>query len=133
MYTSEGILHYTQEDNIYRLVVNVDKELARYYRSLIPKCMFTNDGMRYDPHITVVRPVKEIPVNLQYWNKYQNKPVVFFYDSEIKFGKVYYWLNVFCKDLELIRLELGLPVVSEYTLPPEGFLKCFHLTIANQK
>jgi hypothetical protein len=28
---------------------------------------------------------------------------------------------------------LGLPVSSEYTLPPEGFVKCFHMTIGNFK
>ncbi len=58
---------------------------------------------------------------------------MFFYHPQIHEGKIYYWLEIYCTLLEDIREELGLPVVSQYTLPPEGFRKVFHMTIGNTK
>jgi hypothetical protein len=85
----------------------------------------------YPAHISVVR--KEVPPVLSAWEKYQNEPINFNYSPEIHFGSVYIWLNVFSTELEAIRRELGLPVSSQYTLPPEGFVKCFHCSIGNFK
>ena len=129
MFESVGKLRYSGE---YRLVVEVDPELARYYRALIPSWLPANRP-RWPAHITIVRPEKEVPIHLEYWGKYEGDSVPFLYDPEIKSGKIYYWLNIWCKRLEDIRTELGLPVRSEFTLPPEGFVKCFHCTIANMK
>lgn len=129
--TSTGTLRYSFNDG-YKLIVEVDQGISDYYRSLIPKYIVANPP-RYPAHITVVRSYKETPTNLEPWGKYEGEKVEFFYDPEIKSGRVFHWLNAFCKRLEDIRLELGLPVVSEYTLPPEGFVKCFHITVANQK
>lgn len=84
-------------------------------------------------HITVVRKEKEVPVRLEHWGKYEGQPVEFLYSPIVHCGKIYYWLHAFCKRLEDIRLELGLPVVSQWTLPPEGFRKAFHITIGNSK
>ena len=83
--------------------------------------------------MTVVREEKEEVVNREFWGRYEGEEVPFSYDPTVQMGKIYFWLNVFCVRLEEIRLELGLPCVSQYTLPPEGFLKCWHMTIANQK
>lgn len=132
LYESSGPLRYSQGNFGYRLVVDVDKELAEYYRSLIPKWISTNKQM-YPPHITVVRCYKELPVNLKPWGKYEGEIINFQYENIVHSGKVYFWLNVFCKRLEVVRAELGLPVTSEYTRPPEGYLKCFHCTIGNIK
>jgi len=130
--SSVGRLHYSQEDGQYRLVVEVDQGLSDYYRALIPKWIAVNKP-RWPAHITVVRPYKETPVNLEHWGKYEGELVTFEYENYLHTGKVYFWLNVFCKRLEEIRAELGLPVSSEFTRPPTGFLKCFHMTVANCK
>ena len=104
---------------------------SSYIRLLsCPKWIKTNP-QAYPAHISVVR--KEIPPNLEYWGVYEGAPVEFLYTHTVYNGKVYWWLNAFSNRLEEIRVELGLPVHSEYTLPPEGFTKCFHLTIGNSK
>lgn len=130
IYPATGILHYSRGDFGHRLVVNVDQQISDYYRSLIPKYISVN-RQRYAAHISVVR--KETPIHLELWGKYEAQEVEYFYSPMIHFGKVYCWLNVFSQRLEEIRLELGLPVSSEYTLPPEGFVKCFHMTLGNMK
>src|SRR4051812_11826880 len=72
MFQSTGILRYSQDGDTYRLVVEVDPELSRYYRSMIPKCVETNKP-RWAPHITVVRPEKEVPLDLTAWGKYEGR------------------------------------------------------------
>lgn len=130
---SVGVLKYSSNGNdFYRLTVEVDQEISNYYRSLIPKWHDVNRP-RWPAHITVVRPEKEKPVFLEHWNKHNNREIEFQYTPTVFQGKVYFWLNAFCTELEQIRKELGLPVRSEFTLPPEGFTKCFHITIANLK
>jgi len=126
LFKSTGKLHY--EDN--KLVVETDRELARYYFSLVPKYVKLNP-QRYAPHISVVR--KEVPAKMEHWKKYEGESVEFLYEPHVFHGDVYYWLNTFSTRLEEIRLELGLPVSSEYTRPPGGFFKCFHMTIGNTK
>lgn len=126
---STGKLQYSKD---WRLVLRVDQDLADYYRSLIPPWM-CNQRPRWPAHVTVVRQDVEEPVHKQHWWKYNNRTVSFIYSPYIHQGKVYYWINVWCKILEEIRAELGLPVHSKYTLPPEGFKKNFHCTIANMK
>ena len=134
--TSSGILSYSREENQYRLVLEVDEEIARYYRSLIPKWLDAYKP-RWAPHITIVRPEKEMPVNLEHWGKYEGEEVSFEYWNYLFTGKIYFWLNVWSKRLEDVRIELGMPVSSEFTRPPDGAkiggIKCFHCTIANQK
>jgi hypothetical protein len=130
LHPATGTLRYSP--NVYRLVVDVDQQLADYYRSLIPKYIWTNRP-RWGAHITVVRQEKETPLYEEHWQKYDGQKVTFYYEPTIHSGRIYFWLNIFCKPLEEIRLELGLQVVSMYTIPPEGFKKCFHCTIANVK
>ena len=131
LYNSSGILKYSNNGG-YSLVLEADKELARYYRSFIPKSHYINTP-KYSPHITIVRFGKEVPTNLESWGKYDNEEIEFCYSNIIGIGTIYYWLNCFSKRLEEIRAELGLPVDSLFTKPPEGFIKCFHMTIANDK
>jgi hypothetical protein len=132
LYWSEGILKYTDESSAgLKLVVEIDPGITDYYRTLIPKWYPKLNKQLYAPHISVVR--KEIPPNMSAWKKYEGQIIRFAYSNEIQMGKTYWWLNCFCKDLETIRLELGLPINSPYTLPPEGFEKCFHSTLGNLK
>lgn len=128
LYSSVGTLRYFQGDFGYKLIVEIDPQIMEYYRSLLPKYIKTNK-QKYAPHISAVR--KEVPN--EYWGKYEGEKIDFYYSPIIQFGKVYCWLNCYCKRLEAIRLELGLPVSSPYTRPPEGFEKTFHVTLGNFK
>lgn len=131
LFQSIGVLHYSHNDNYgYRLVMDVDQGIADFYRSMLPKWI-DRKPQRYGAHVSIVR--KEVPVNLDVWGKHEGQEIEFSYSNMVQTGIVYFWLNVFCKRLEEIRVELGLPVSSEYTLPPEGFVKCFHMTIGNSK
>lgn len=130
LHKSTGILRYGQGNAGVKLIVEVDPGIATLYKSLIPK-YYTLNPQKYAPHISVVR--KEQPPNMNLWGKYDGLPVDFYYDGIIHSGTVYWWLNAFSVRLEEIRLELGLPVSSPYTLPPDGFGKCFHITLGNQK
>jgi hypothetical protein len=126
LFKSTGKLLYVEN----KLILEIDKELSKYYFSLVPKSYKLNP-QKYDPHISVVR--NEIPPRMEYWYKYQNEFIDFLYEPYVYSGPIYYWLNTFSNRLEEIRLELGLPVSSEYTRPPGGFFKCFHTTIGNVK
>lgn len=126
LYQSTGKIHYEPE----KLIVLIEQELVDYYRSLIP-WWHKAKAQKYPAHISVVR--HETPVFAEFWGKYEGEEIEFSYDPDIKNSANYFWLNVFCVKLEEIRLELGLPVSSPYTRPPDGFCKCFHTTIGNCK
>lgn len=125
LFRSTGILDYSEP---YRLVVLVDPELVRYYRTLISdkKCM----PQRYAYHITVVR--KETPVNLSQWRAYHGHTIDFDYDHNVQQNIVYWWLNCYSPRLTALRVELGLPPSFELTRPPDG-TDCFHVTLGNRK
>ena len=124
--SSSGFLRYTPP---YKVHVAVDHELATFYRSLIPKTVDVNVPM-YPPHITVVR--KETLPKMEFFGKYEGELVFFDYETDIHHDETYYWLNAYSKRLEDIREELGLPVTSVFTRPPDGRW-CFHITIGNLK
>lgn len=130
LFPGSGVLRYSRSPEYgFRLVMECDQAIADYYRSLIPQYK-KPAPQRYGAHVSVVR--KEVP-DVAAWGKYEGETIDFLYTGTVYFGRVYCWLNVFCNRLEEVRLELGLPVRSEYTLPPEGFTKCFHMTIGNYK
>lgn len=127
MFTSVGKLIYSE--NPYKLIVEIDPEISNYYRSLVPKYIHLN-RQKYAPHISVVR--KETPRDLSSWNKYANQEIEFEYEGVIYNDEAYYWLNVRSWDLEMIRRELGLNLISEITKSPDGRHR-FHTTIGNIK
>jgi hypothetical protein len=127
MFNSNGKLVYSSDP--YKLIVEVDNNIASYYRSLIPKFLQYQKPL-YPAHISVVRNEKEI--NLLAWNKYYGKNIEFEYDHYIYNDNIYYWLNICCSELEKIREELGLSGTSDYTKSPDG-RHLFHCTIANMK
>ena len=126
LFTSTGTLRY----GLTNLVLDVNQDIVEYYRALLPKWIRTNKQM-YPAHISVVR--HETPPNMELWNKYAGEEIQFSYSHEIRNSEIYYWLDAWCERLEEIRLELGLPVDSPYTRPPDGFAKTFHITIGNRK
>jgi hypothetical protein len=126
LFKSSGTIRYGQTN----LILDVDQEIVRYYRMLLPKSITINSQM-YDAHISVVR--KETPPKMEFWGKYAGELVEFEYSHVIRNGEVYYWVDVFSKRLEEIREELGLIVHSPYIVPPEGYNHTFHITLGNLK
>jgi hypothetical protein len=138
MFESQGKLHYSIGE-YHKLIVQIDPEIVRYYRSMMPKYVQSQPQM-YRPHISVIRhddpkwwQLKRRWRFWRHWGKYEGELIKFNYDGVVHEGTVYYWLNCFCSRLEEIRVELGLPIHSQYTQPPEGFTKVFHCTIGNKK
>src|SRR5665213_2976451 len=132
MFISSGTLLYLpwQEGSSQKLILQIDQGLSDYYRALCPSYLRLNP-QRYPAHISIVR--NEVPPLRENWNKHQGKLIEFSYDPFVYNGTIYYWLNVFSTQLEELRLELGLEVSSIYTKPPDGYFKCFHTTIGNNK
>lgn len=131
LYVSSGILKYDKKEGYgHKLTLTVDPEIVLLYRSLIPKYIEIQP-QKYAPHISVVR--RETVQNLQFWDKYEGEEIEFEYSPVIRSGTVYYWLDVYSKRLESIRRELGLPVDSQFSVPPLGYSKTFHFTLGNCK
>jgi hypothetical protein len=128
VFTSSGKLIYSDPPAI-RLVVEIDPDIAKYYRSLIPPYIHYSIPM-YPPHISVIR--RETPPNMTLWQKHHGEAVSFEYDPYVFIGRVYIWLKVWSKEIEDLRLELGLEAHSNITRPPDES-PCFHTTIANFK
>jgi hypothetical protein len=129
-YNSIGILRYSHTPGYgWKLIAEVDKELVRFSRALVPKTIHLN-STRYAPHISIIR--KEVPPNLDLWGLHEGKEISFEYNPYIFNGEVYYWLRVFSVQIEKIRLELGLLRYSSWSRPPDG-QDCFHITIGNCK
>ena len=107
-----------------KVIVEVDPELGRFYRSLIPKAKGVH-GTRYPPHITVVRKEEFVKSSSSF-------EVQFEYSTDIKNDHVYWWLPVQCRELNEFRVSLGLSKWSELCRPPDG-TDNFHITIGNTK
>ena len=131
---ASGTVQYTEYDSreperfgpIERKVtLELGRDFANYYRSLIPKCIKTQ-AQAYDAHITIVRGGLEPIVNMEAWGKYQDKEIFFYYLPMFRYYKNVYVLDAFSKELNDIRLELGL------TQWRQGYRR-FHITVANDK
>lgn len=104
-------------------VIEVDKEITRYYRWWLQKerHILLNQPS-WDAHISVVAAKK--PVNISAWKKYHGQSVDFsYFDGEIYTtkdpdGGWFHWVTAVCQPATDLRLELGLP----------GYTK-FHITI----
>jgi len=128
MFKSIGTLIYSELPQI-KLALEIDPQIAKYYRSLIPKYISLSVPM-HAPHISVIR--KAIPPNMNLWGKYQGEQIEFTYDPEICFGTVYCLIKCYSTRLEDIREELGLSRHSSVTRPPDE-QPCFHTTLGNFK
>jgi hypothetical protein len=126
MFKSVGKLVYSPK----RCVVEVDDDIARFYRALIPKSKKWLKPM-YATHITVVRTGIE-SVDPSLWGYMDGVEIPFTYDPYIWIARKYIWLDAFSSELEGIRENLGLP---RHRMPhPLGMdVSCFHITIANMK
>lgn len=114
MFESVGKLIYREES----LVLEVDSEIGRYYRSLLPKSWRFSEG-RWPDHITVIRKGE----GKEYLG---GEEVEFLYSGEIKYDNEYIWLSCYCERLSQIRISVGLDLCFDK-------IKGFHITIANFK
>ena len=105
------------------LVVDVDDNIAQYYRALLPKYLRYNIPL-YPAHITVIRDVPELG--------FEPRLINFEYSGEIQIGEKYIWLPAYSEDLTKIRLSLGLEALAWYNKPPNN-VRYFHITIGNFK
>lgn len=124
--SSIGILKYSYGTQGRRCVLEVDPQIARYTRSLIPKYHYVKPPM-YPPHVTVIR--HERP-NRDTWGTHQNSEIMFWYNPLVFNDEIYWWLNVYCPRLSEIRIELGLTPTRFTPQDSEGG---FHMTIGNTK
>jgi hypothetical protein len=131
LFQSKGILRYSKTENAgYKLVVEIDPAISKFYRSLIPKYIKIQP-QKYAPHISVVR--KSYELDLSCWMSREGFAVSFFYCNVIRNCERYYWIDVFSIELEEIRKELGLPLHSRFIDPPKEYIHCFHITLGNIK
>ena len=108
----------------------IQQELANYYLSLIPK-YYRVIRPRWPAHVTIVRPEDE-PKNIDTYDKYDGELIEFIYDPTLHEERGIWWFNLWCKEMEEIRLALNLSIKSRITRPPwPGYNKCFHCTIGN--
>lgn len=130
MNKSTGTLQYSLDDESKeRLILEVDKEISTYYRSLIPRHIKLN-YQKFPPHISVIRKEKVLDQSLL--KSFHGLEVSFEYDNFIHNDDTYYWLNAHSNDLISLRNKLSLPDYSELCKPPDG-INCFHITIGNTK
>lgn len=98
-------------------VVDVDKEITRYYRWWLQKEKhILLQKPAWDAHISIVRGEQACSKHPQLWRKFHGQTVDFLYEhGNIRVGKdkdqpgQFYWIDVECPKLSLIRAELGLP------------------------
>lgn len=129
-YESSGPLRYSYEPSYgYKLIVEVDKEIARLARALIPAEMDVVTP-RYATHVTVVR--REVPPTLSRWGEREGEIVRFLYETFVRNDERYWWLRVFSDDLAQVRHELGMAPYGKTTMAPD-LKRCYHMTIGNTK
>jgi len=126
MFKSSGIIHYDKSDGD-RVTVSVEQSIGDYYYSLIPK-YYRALKPRWNAHVTVVSPIDPI-INWDKWGNREGQVANFVYDYNILYEKNYWWFNLWSVEMEDIRKELGLSIISRITIPPLGYLKCFHCTL----
>lgn len=116
-------------------VVNVNKELTRYYRWWLEFEKHLHlQPPSWDAHISIVRGEKPRPEYIENWKKYQGERIEFTYThglikvdrsqrTDERAAKAtsgdYYYIDVECPRIDEIRKELGLRTGFNY-----------HLTIA---
>lgn len=125
MHYSHGIIQYDEKGHWVKVLV--DQDLVDYYYSLIPK-YHRVILPRWMAHVSVVRPEDGV-TDLSNWGKHHGEIARFVYDPTILYEKGFWWFNLWSVEMENIRRELDLSCKSRITIPPPGYVKCFHCTI----
>ncbi len=108
------------------LVLMCDDEISKYYRALYAKEYPYLNGDRgtkltrpvWGTHVSIIRG-ERVPKQ-ELWGLDANKIIEFEYDYGVKDNREYYWLNVKCPTLNILREKYGLSREPRYGL---------HLTI----
>lgn len=129
LYESKATIKYGPD---LQIVALIDESICQYYRSLIPKYYYPKPPL-HKPHITIVRLKKEIPINLDCWNKYEGKEIYFSYCPLINFSGKYFWLDAQSQEIGDIREELGLTRFRDDKSHQGWAFNSYHITIANIK
>lgn len=97
-------------------IVDIDKEITRYYRWWLQKEKhILLKEPSWNAHISVIRSEYACQKLPHLWKKYHGESIDFLYEhGNIKIGNdpkggQYYWIDVECPKLDLIRSELQLP------------------------
>lgn len=123
-FLSSAILRYSYIEGYgFKLIAEVDKDLGKYYFSLIPKYYYVN-SQYYAPHISIIR--KEAPASRELWElsekENEGREIKFLYRNLIYTDGVYWWLDVFSKDIIRLRRFLGV-----------RYKNVFHISLGNNK
>lgn len=108
----------------------LDDEIARYYRSLLPKALGVCPPMR-SAHVSIVRIFEDVP-NKAEWGKHEGSVIGVIYCPSIQTDGIYYWLDCYSDEIGLIRRGLGLSTFRniDYRYP---IYSSYHTTIGNTK
>ena len=127
------ILFRTKAQLIYHdtwLMAYADDEICDYYRKLafMYSPTLRLNQPKHGAHITIISGRWETPPRKDmYWRKYDKIWVEIEYSLEVQNNELYYWLPVYCKMFEEIRVELGLAANNGELVIPA------HMTIGNLK
>ncbi len=115
--------HDASKFNSWWLKADFPRSIADYYRYWIKRelGMHLNTPL-WKSHVTVIR--GEEPRKPWNWKKHEGRKIEVSYSPEIKMSETYAWLAVESKELEAIRVELG--------LTPQPRVR-FHATLGNTK
>lgn len=111
-----------KRDTNWWCVIDVDKEITRYYRWWLQKEKhIILQQPAWDAHISVVRGEKAVLRNAKLWKKHHGRKVKFRYEhGDIQISKdrdapgSFYWVRVDCPVVDEIREELGLIASWKY-------------------
>lgn len=103
------------------IVANVDNEIGRYYRSLVPRYYYIQPP-KYHLHATVVRSGE-----VELITKTFSGTIDIYYSPVIYYKEPYFWLNCWSEEIAKIREELGL---RKFRFPDQT---SYHITIGNIK
>lgn len=119
--SSEGWVEYRENT----CVLNIDPQIAKFYRALLPKS-YDIRPPKYPSHITIVRKFETPNENFKekWYDGYYFK---FYYGGPVKYNGVYYYLDCQSPGITKLRKELGLPA---YRFDDN---RSYHITIGNTK
>lgn len=143
MFKAKGRIQYDIKNphstfTFWNAALIVPSSIIRYYQYWVRRELKIRlNTPLWKAHVTVMRQEKP-KQNTYLWKKYEGKEISFEYSCEMKNGHVsredpisgeniefdYFWLPAYSKDLEEIRMELGLRATPRVP---------FHITVGNTK
>lgn len=104
-------------------VMEVDREITRYFRWFVKKELGVQlCNPAWDAHVSIVRGEKISPKNIKNWKRFDKKSVQFEYSLNVRSAPdssgtgTFWWVDVKCEDIQLVRDSLGLFTGYSYHL-----------------